>query len=262
MIDKAKKIGLPLAFGAVIIVLLQTGVIHKAFGIKILQLPLPSDILKAFCENFTGILENSKTTVLPAVCGLVLGSIIGYLAALLVTALPNAGYGCLILITMINSIPIVALAPLMNRWFENPFCGKLTVIAIASLGSMAVNAFHGLNDVDKSAIALMHSNASSKIRIFTKLRIPNSLPSVFTALKISVSAAMTATIISEFFSSATSGLGYMIKYTLKVGNQKQIGWAYIAAVSVLSVIIYALVSLAEKYFIKWHVSQRQLNSNQ
>lgn len=257
MIEKVKKIGLPLALGALTIILLQTGIIHKAFNIKVLQLPLPSDILRAFSENLSGILDNSKATVLAAVCGLVLGSIIGYLIALLVTALPNAGYGCLILITMINSVPIVALAPLMNRWFENPFCGKLTVITIASLGSMAVNAFYGLNDVDDTAIALMHSNASPKIRIFTKLRIPNSLPSIFTALKISVSAAMTATIISEFFSSRTNGLGYMIKYTLKVGNQKQVGWAYIMAVSIFCLLLYGIITFTEKRLLRWHVSQKQ-----
>lgn len=256
MAEKVKKIGLPLAFGIILLLLFQTGIIHRAFDIKLLQLPLPSDILSAFSENFTDILENSKTTVLPAVCGLILGSLIGYLAATLVTALPNAGYGSLILITMINSIPIVALAPLMNRWFENPFYGKLTVITIASLGSMAVNAFHGLNDIEDTAINLMRANASSKFRIFTKLRIPNSLPSVFTALKISVSAAMTATIISEFFSSQTKGLGYMIKYTLKVGNQKQIGWAYIMAVSIFCLLIYGIITLFEKRLLRWHVSQK------
>lgn len=256
MTEKIKKIGLPLGLGILIITLLQTGAIHKAFGIKVLQLPLPSDILKAFADNFTSILENSKTTLLPAVCGLILGSVIGYLAAVLVTALPNAGYGCLILITMINSVPIVALAPLMNRWFENPFFGKLAVIAVASIGSMAVNAFHGLNNVEDTSVVLMYSNASSKIKTFTKLRIPNSLPCVFTALKISVSAAMTATIISEFFSSQTSGLGYMIKYTLKVGNQKQVGWAYIMAVSIFCLLLYEIITLLEKRLIRWHVSQK------
>ena len=83
------------------------------------------------------------------------------------------------------------------------------------------------------------------------------MPSVFTALKISVSAAMTATIISEFFSSQTSGLGYMIKYTLKAGNQKQVGWAYIIAVSIFCLLLYGIIAFTEKRLLRWHVSQKQ-----
>ena len=60
---------------------------------------------------------------------------------------------------------------------------------------------------------------------------------------------------SEFFSSETSGLGYMIKYTLKVGNQKQIGWAYIVAVSIFSILLYSIICMAERKMLKWHTSQ-------
>ena len=251
-----QSILLPILPGAVLIALLQSGIIHKLLNIKVLQLPLPLDVARALVENIGKILPHAVTTMVPALCGLVLGSLIGYAVALLVTALPNAGYGSLFLMTMINSVPIVALAPLMNRWFSDAFTAKLAVITIASSGAMAVNAFRGLSDLPKNVLDLMHANAAPKIKIFTKLRIPNSLPSVFTALKIGVSSAMLATIISEFFSSQTSGLGYMIKYTLKVGNQKQIGWAYIAAVSAFSVLIYGIVCFWERRALKWHVSQK------
>lgn len=67
---------------------------------------------------------------------------------------------------------------------------------------------------------------------------------------------MLATIISEFFSGQTTGLGYMIKYTLKVGNQKQVGWAYIVAVSAFSILLYGIICFCERHAIKWHVSQK------
>ena len=253
---KALSVVLPVAFGVVLIALLQTGIIHKLFGIKVLQLPLPLDIAKAFVNNFDKILSNTAVTIAPAVCGLLLGTLIGYAVALFVTAFPNAGYGSLFLMTMINSVPVVALAPLMNRWFSTSFAAKLAVITVAASGVMAVNAFRGLNDLPQNMLELMRSNAASKRSIFTKLRIPNSIPSVFTALKIGISSAMLATIIGEYFSSQTSGLGYMIKYSLKVGNQKHIGWAYIAAVSILSILLYGVISVTESKMLKWHVSRR------
>lgn len=248
--DRLQSILLPVFPGAVILALLQSGIIHKLFEIKILQLPKPMDILSALTGNIVKILSDAAVTMLPGVCGLILGALLGYGVALLVTALPNGGYGCLFIMTMINSVPIAALAPLMNRWFAGALAAKLSVIIIAASGAMAVNAFRGLNDLSKNVLELMRANAAPSLEVFTKVRIPNSLPSAFTALKISVPAAMLATIIAEFFSDETAGLGYMIKYTLKVGNQKQIGWAYIAAVSVFSILLYEVICITEHYLLQ------------
>lgn len=257
--ERLQSFLLPAVPGIIVLALLQSGVLHKLFNIKVLQLPLPIDIAEAISGNVGKILQNAVTTMIPAVAGLILGAILGYAVALLVTAFPNAGYGSLFIMTMINSVPIVALAPLMNRWFSDAFTAKLAVITIASSGAMAVNAYRGLNDIPKNLLELMCANAASKYEVFAKVRIPNSLPSVFTALKIGVSAAMLATIISEFFSSETSGLGYMIKYTLKVGNQKPIGWAYIVAVSAFSIMLYGIVGLAERKLLKWNVPQNAVH---
>ena len=255
--SRIQEIVLPILLGVVLILLLQSQLLHKLFSIKMLQLPLPLDIAKALADNIGKMLPHAAVTMLPAICGMALGALVGYCVALLATALPNAGYGSLFLMTMVNSVPIVALAPLMNRWFSTAFLAKLAVITIAASGAMAVNAYRGLNDLPQNALEWMYANAASKREIVTKLRIPNSLPAVFAALKIGVSAAMLATIISEFFASQTSGLGYMIKYTLKVGNQKQVGWAYIVAVAVFSILLYGIICFWERRALRWHVSQKK-----
>ena len=242
--------------GAIIIALLQTQIIHRIFHLSLLQLPLPSTIVRTIAENIPDIGNNMLVTLEPALSGILLGSVIGYCVALFVTAFPNGGYGALFMMTIINSLPIVALAPLTNKWFEIDFISKLVVITIAACGAMAVNAFKGLNDLPENTLAMLRVSGASKVYILTKLRIPASMPSVFTAFRISIPAAMLATIISEFFASETAGLGFMIKYSLKVGNHKHIGWAYIVAVAVLSIVMYLIVCQVEKRAIKWHVSQR------
>lgn len=219
--NRLNNIILPILPGAAMLILMQSGVIHKLFNIKLLQLPPPIDIVKAICGNIDEILLNACTTMSLAIVGLILGALLGYSLAVLITLMPNAGYGALFIMTMVNSVPIVALAPLMNRWFSDAVLAKLAAITIAASGAMAVNAFRGLNDIPKSLLELMNINAAPKHQIFIKLRIPGSLPAVFTGLKICVPAAMLATVISEFFSSETTGLGYMIKYTLKAGNTPQ-----------------------------------------
>ncbi len=235
----------------------QTGLLHSVFGITTLQLPLPSQILSAFSSHIENIGQDAVTTVGPAILGLILGALSGYIVALIVTAHPVGANGMMILVTIINAVPIIALAPLMNRWFTIPFLTKLAVIIVASSGAVAVHAAKGLADVDSSLNDLMKSCAADKGSVLLTLRIPNSLPSLFSGLKIAVSSAMMATIISEFFSKETSGLGYMIKHSLKVGNQKPLGWAYIFAMFIMSLALYGIVCAIERNMIRWHVSLRQ-----
>jgi len=248
----------PLLFGVILIALLQLKIIHAVFNIKTLQLPLPYDIFKAFVLNAKDFVPHIYVTIIPAICGLLIGAALGYIYAVFVTLFKNAGFGFLFLVTLINSIPVVALAPLMNRWFPGSFMPKIIVIILAASGIMAQNAYMGLNNISKSMVDLMKTYGAGRFETLGKIQIPNSLPNVFSALKLGVSSTMLATIISEFFASDTKGLGYMIKYTLKVGNQKHIGWAYILVVSILSITLYLLVYCLERRILSWHVSQKRL----
>ena len=248
---------LPILFGAIMIVLLQSKVIHAIFGLKELQLPLPSQVVEAFFQRLSDICTDMGITLLPAVLGLILGGLIGYGTALLAVRFPRGGYGSLILMTAINSIPVVALATVMNRWFDSALSAKTAVAVVLTMGIMTVNAFKGLCDLRPFALDLMRSYGAETRTVFWKLRLPASLPDVFTALKLGSTTAMMATIISEFFASETAGVGFMIKYSLRVGNQKAVGWAYIVAATILSLALYGAVCLLERHFLRWHVSIRK-----
>ena len=248
---------LPILFGAIMVVLLQTKVVHAVFGLKELQLPLPSQIAEAFFQRLSDICTDMGITLLPAVLGMILGSLIGYGTALLAVRFLRGGYGSLILMTAINSIPVVALATVMNRWFDSALVSKTAVAVVLTMGIMTVNAYKGLCDLRPFALDLMRTYGAEKRTVFWKLRIPASLPDVFTALKLGSTTAMMATIISEFFASETAGVGFMIKYSLRVGNQKAVGWAYIVAATILSLALYGIVCLLERYFLRWHVAIRR-----
>lgn len=252
--EKGMTMLLPVCLGIGILILLQTQMIHRIFGLKETQLPLPSQIGQQLAENKGQIFIDAGVTLMPALVGIILGGLLGYGLAVLVTAFPQGGYGGLILMTALNSVPVVALATVMNRWFSGAFAAKTAVVVILTMGVMSVNAFRGLNDLKPYTEDLMRSYAASTWKIMRKLRLPASLPDAFTALKINVATAMMGTIISEFFASETAGLGFMIKYCLKVGNQKAQGWAYITAAAVLSLILYAVISIIEKRVLVWHVS--------
>ena len=225
---------LPILFGAIMVVLLQTKVVHAVFGLKELQLPLPSQVAEAFFQRLSDICTDMGITLLPAVLGMILGGLIGYGTALLAVRFPRGGYGSLILMTAINSIPVVALATVMNRWFDSALVSKIAVAVVLTMGIMTVNAYKGLCDLRPFALDLMRTYGAEKRTVFWKLRI-----------------------ISEFFASETAGVGFMIKYSLRVGNQKAVGWAYIVAATILSLALYGIVCLLERYFLRWHVAIRR-----
>lgn len=247
-------LALPLAFGIIVLILVQTSVIHRLFSLTAMQLPLPSQIAQQIIQHKSELISNAIVTLMPTVTGILIGGILGYALAVFATRFPVGGFGGLILMTALNSVPIVALATLMNRWFDSPFAAKTAVVIILTMGIMTVNAFRGLNDLKPQSHDLMYSYGATKRQIMWKLRIPGSLPDVFTALKINISAAMMGTIIAEFFASETAGLGFMIKYCLKVGNQKAQGWAYIVAAAALSLLLYGIVCFISNRVLIWHVS--------
>lgn len=250
------NIGLPLLAGIVFILIWQFGLLHIIFNLKDAQLPLPSRIIKVLGENLKVIFKDSLVTMNSIFFGLIIGSALGYFIALIATIFPKWGKGGLTIISAFNAIPIVALSPIMNVWFMGePSKAKIAVVSVLCMVAMSVNGFRGLNDLKPFALDLMDSYAAKKTTIFIKLRLFNSIPYILTALKINIASAMIGAVISEYFSTTPEGLGYKIKnYFLQL--QYPVGWAYVVFTSILGIVLFSLIILAEKKLLKWHSSQR------
>jgi len=255
MTEKVKNVLWPMGFGILVIILWQVGVIHDALGFKPFQLPVPSQIIMTLQNNFPKALSDTMITVSGALVGLILGCAIGFMVAVIAVLFPKWGYTGLSVIAAINAIPIVALSPIMNRWFESGFAQKVGVVTVVCMAAMAINAYRGLNDLKPFAKDLLESYAASKRVIFFKLRLPNCLPNVLTALKINVAAAIMAAMISEYFAASTAGIGFGIKDNLRKGMMAM-GWSYIVMAALVGIILYLAILLIERRTIKWHASQR------
>lgn len=242
---------LPLSVGVILIFLAQTQVIHKIFGFTTAQLPLPALIIKQLIINHKKIFIDLCCTLKSTLIGLTLGSLLGFIAAALASVKPKVFKGLLPLLVALNSVSVVAMAPIMNRWFNTSFGAKTAVITIACIGAMAVNAYKGMNDLPNYSLNLMKTYAASTSEVFFKLRLPNSVSRIFIGLKTNVVTAMISAIISEFFATETLGLGYMIKRSLKIGNKKVLGWAYILVAAAISIVIYLIISFIERRVTKW-----------
>lgn len=245
---------LPVLAGVLFLLLWEVQVFHSIFDLKKYQLPLPSAIAGAMRDNFSLLLSYTGYTLAEAVLGMLIGSACGFLIALAATAWPRWGGGSLTMVAALNAVPIVALAPIMNLWFGDGIGSRAAIVTATTMAAMAINAYKGMAAVDPLALDLMHSYAAGKPAVFRYLRIQNSLPYVFTALKINTTASMIGAIVGEFFFSSR-GLGYLLSNSIKVAKMP-LGWSCIVLAAIAGVIFYLIVERLEKVFIKWHSSQR------
>jgi NitT/TauT family transport system permease protein len=117
---------------------------------------------------------------------------------------------------------------------------------------VTINALRGLTSVHRDQLALMHSYAASKAQIFFKLRLPASVPFLFTALKSSATASVIGAIIGELPVGSTRGLGVQ----LVIGSQYNTFnpgflWATILMAALLGLLFYGIVSLIERWVVRW-----------
>jgi len=255
MKERLINILLPLVFGLVLLAIWEVGWLHALLDLKSFQLPTPSEIAVTLYENLGKALKDAWVTMSGALIGLIIGSTIGFIIAVIATLFPKWGYGGMILITAFNAIPIVALSPIMNLWFSTGMYQKIGVVTVVCMAAVAINAYYGLNTLKPFSMDLMHSVAADDRVAFMKLRLPNCLPNVFTALKINAASAIIAAIISEYFASSTAGLGFGIKDNLRKAEMAM-GWSYIVVASIAGVALYLVILLIERRSIGWHASQR------
>lgn len=247
-----KNVGYPLLAGILFFLLWQFQFFHFLFRLKPYQLPLPTAIFSTLAEEFDILVSYGLYTLAEAVIGIVIGSAIGFAAAVIATFFPKWGYGGLLVITALNAVPIIALSPIMNLWFGDGLVARSAVVTVTTMAAMAFQAYKGLNHLPPHALDLMRSYSASEFAVFRSLRLPNCLPYMFTALKINATVGMIGAIVSEFFYSSR-GLGYMLSNSVKIAKM-QLGWACIILSALFGILLYALIVLVERRATRWHVS--------
>lgn len=255
--QKALSIILPLILAFVILLLWQTKVLHHILRTDVFTLPLPTRIIKIIADNWEVILLNAKATAIVAALGVLIGSALGYLIAVAATFSPKWGGGGLPIVAAFNAIPIVALAPVMTNWTKDvstdanvrSMVAKILVVMIISIASMSINAYRGLTELKPFSMDLMTSYAASRKDIFFKLQMPNSIPYIFTALRVSVPNAVISAIVSEYFAEYIVGVGREIRENI-VQSQYSTAWAYIVVACAIGLIFYAVLMIFEAVFLR------------
>ena len=254
--DRLELWGLPALVFVVLIGLWQSGAVHAVLGLKDFQLPYPLQIWEALLDRADILLWDALVyTGFEAVAGLAIGAGLGFLCAWLFVSFPLLRRGALPIAGAMTAIPIIPPAPIAVLWLGFGQPSKIAVVALMTFAPMVVNAYKGLSSIDGRSLDLLESVAASQWDVFLKLRLPSSLPYVFSALKVGITLALIGAVVSEFF-NAQRGLGITLSNNIQVAKMP-LAWAAIVVAALLGLALYGLISLAERAAIPWHVSQRR-----
>lgn len=255
--QSAATIVFPVVFGIILFTLWQAGILNTLLHTDSFTLPSPSRIGSIIFDNIEKIMGNVGATVVVAVMGLIIGSLIGYGIAVIAAIFPKWGAGGLSIVAAFNAIPIVALAPVMTNWTKDvsrdanlrSMVAKILVVMIVCIANMSINAYRGLTELKPYSEDLMLSYAAKKRVTFLKLRLPNSVPYIFTALKVSVPSSVISALVSEYFAEYITGVGRQIRENI-VMAQYATAWAYIVIACLIGIILYAILLLFEGALMK------------
>lgn len=227
-----------------------------ALGVERYLLPPLSDVLRAFWEFRSELISAGWITFKEALGGFVLGCGIAFLSALVLARWQPLGNALMPYMIAANAVPIVAFAPITNAWFGtlSPW-SKVVIAAVLCFFPVLVNTLRGLTSVRPESLELMRSYAAPQRVVFRRVRIPNSLPFVFSALKIASVLAMIGAVVGDYFGGSTEALGVQIVSAVSLAQYEK-AWAAILVASALGILFYAVVALAERLVLSWHPSIR------
>ncbi|MFL5732687.1 MAG: ABC transporter permease [Chloroflexia bacterium] len=248
-VEWAKAVLPPVLVFVVVVALWQMQVLHALLRIQTFQLPLPSQIIDSFGQRGRDLWIGIWYTLGEALVGLAVGGGLGFLTAALFVQYDVLRRGLMPLSAAANAIPIIAITPIVSRWlgFDQPT--RIVVVVIMTFAPMVISAYKGLTSLDNNSLDLMRSYGASDAQTFRKLRLPSSLPYVFSALKVGATASMIGSVVAEFFNSA-GGIGKLIANNIQSGDFA-LAWCGVVIVTVVGLLLYLAISLAERLAIPW-----------
>jgi ABC-type nitrate/sulfonate/bicarbonate transport system permease component len=230
-----------------VLAFLQWGV--PALGVSPYVLPTPWAVLQRMLDPESRLLYHFGITAFEAVGGVLVGGLLGVTLAVLfihVRPLENALYPWII---VLQTIPLVALAPMLIIWFGSGVLPRVAMSALFAFFPILVNALRGLRQTEPAAMELLRTYAASRWQIFWTLRLPSSLPFVFAGLKIGTTLAVIGAIVGEF-AGASQGLGYAITVSTYSTDTSQT-FAAIAYASLMGISLYLLLLWLERRLVFW-----------
>lgn len=227
----------------------------RFFEVPSYLIPPVSSILLRMVTDWHSLLLHSIDTLNAIVIGFALAILISIPLAALLSQLRWFEKAVYPLLVASQTIPKVAIAPLLVVWFGFGALPKIMIVFLICFFPIVVDTMTGLRSVSREVIWLSRSMGASHWKTFSRIRVPAALPHIFSGLKVASTLAVVGAVVGEFVGS-DSGLGYQLiiaNGTMDV----EISFAVIILLSVIGIALFVFVDVLERLLLPWHVSHRK-----
>lgn len=213
------------------------------------MLPSPSAVAKAFVSDFPIMMKHSVVTLTEAALGLLLGIALAFVTATFMDRFKFLYKALYPLLVVSQTIPTVAIAPLLILWMGYGMSPKVTLVVLTTFFPITVGLLDGYKSADPDSVSLLRSMGAGNVKIFRYIKLPFSLSHFFSGLKISSSYAIVGAVIAEWL-GGFEGLGvYMTRVKKAYSFDKM--FAVIILIVIISLFLMGIVSVLRRVLMPW-----------
>jgi NitT/TauT family transport system permease protein len=247
-----RRWGAPAATLAGVVVLWE--VVVRVLAVPEYLLPTPSGIAAATVAQWRYLLLHTAVTLYEILWGFALAVGVGIPLAMLIVYSPAFERSVYPLLVASQSVPKIAIAPLLIFWAGIGILPKVLVAFAISFFPIVIDTVVGLRSVEPEMLHLARSMGAAERKIFLKIRFPSALPNIFAGLKVAVTLAVVGAIVGEFI-QADRGLGYALQQATAVLDTR-LGFAAILVLALIGIALFVAVDLVERWLTPWSVARR------
>jgi ABC-type nitrate/sulfonate/bicarbonate transport system permease component len=253
--SRAKDVAAPVALMLLIVAAWEALV--WLFEVQTFVLPAPSQILTAIYTERGIIFGHLEVTLLEIFSGYALAAVVGFALSVAIVYSKAFRRGVLPLIVASQTIPVIAIAPILVIWFGYNVAPRIIVTALVAFFPLTVAFVTGLQALEAEFINFFRSLNANGFQIFMKLRLPAALPNIFGGLKVASTLAVIGATIGEWV-GANAGLGYLMSQDTAQLNTTRV-FASLVVLGVVGMAFFALVGLIERLFMPWVYGRSMLS---
>lgn len=213
------------------------------------MLPSPHAVAQAFVGDFPTLMRHASVTLTEAFFGLLLGVVFAFVLATLMDRFPTLYKALYPILVITQTIPTIAVAPLLVLWLGFGMAPKITLVIITTFFPIAVSLLDGYRAADADAINLLRSMGAGRVKIFRYIKFPTALSSFFAGLKVSASYAVVGAVIAEWL-GGFEGLGvYMTRVQKAYAFDKM--FSVILFITLISLLLMWAVTGVKALVMPW-----------
>lgn len=222
------------------------------------MLPSPIDVVKAFVNDLPLMFHHAAVTLQEAIYGLLIGIALAFFIATSMDRFPFLYKAVYPLLVITQTIPTIAIAPLLVLWMGFEMAPKIALVVITTFFPITISLLDGYRSADADAINLIRSMGGGRVKIFRYIKLPAAMSHFFSGLKVSASYAIVGAVISEWL-GGFEGLGvYMTRVKKAYSFDKM--FAVIIFISVISLILMLGITLLRKFCMPWEKKEKQVQA--